>query len=321
MPKSQTPPLNKISKKFSPTKNNLPNKKQPKPQKTSTKINIADQLHPVDTKIAEGVDFLGLDLLSGEVSVDELRERFEFELERQKLDALAEFAAGAGHEINNPLAIISGHAQLLIREIENVEHQHKLATIIAQVKRAYEMIADIRFFARPPLPIISQFDIVEEINKILEEQKLKLYETNQEINIEINFETNIKPPLYLETDQVQLHIAITAICNNARESLLLKNIGGNQNKNHEGQFGRIVIRLNEVGSKIKISVDDNGIGISPEIKQLIFCPYFSGRQAGRGLGFGLPKAWKIIQQLQGSIKTKTINQITKFIITIPNKFN
>ncbi|MDR1477589.1 MAG: HAMP domain-containing histidine kinase [Planctomycetaceae bacterium] len=299
----------------------MPNKKQPKPQKTSTKINIADQLHPVDTKIAEGVDFLGLDLLSGEVSVDELRERFEFELERQKLDALAEFAAGAGHEINNPLAIISGHAQLLIREIENVEHQHKLATIIAQVKRAYEMIADIRFFARPPLPIISQFDIVEEINKILEEQKLKLYETNQEINIEINFETNIKPPLYLETDQVQLHIAITAICNNARESLLLKNIGGNQNKNHEGQFGRIVIRLNEVGSKIKISVDDNGIGISPEIKQLIFCPYFSGRQAGRGLGFGLPKAWKIIQQLQGSIKTKTINQITKFIITIPNKFN
>jgi signal transduction histidine kinase len=308
MSKTQKPPLKKTPKKIptakSNTKNITPNKKQSVKKKT-VKINETNKLESVF-----GDDFLGLGV--------EFRERFEVELERQKLEAMAEFAAGAGHEINNPLAIISGHAQLLIREINNPEYQHKLATIITQVKRAYEMIADIRYFARPPLPVISEFDLVGEVNKIVEEQRLKLCETGQENYVEINFETVVESPFYIATDQIQLHIAIAAICNNARESLLLKNIDGQLERNHSG---RIEVSLIKSGNEVKVSVEDNGIGISPEIRQLIFCPYFSGRQAGRGLGFGLPKAWRIIQQLKGSIKTETKKQEgTKFTITIPDKF-
>ncbi|MDR2344839.1 MAG: HAMP domain-containing histidine kinase [Planctomycetaceae bacterium] len=264
-------------------------------------------------------DVFWSDLCSGRKSIKELRERFDAELEIQKLDALAEFAAGAGHEINNPLAIISGHAQLLIREIGNVEHQRKLAVIIAQVKRAYEMIADIRYFARPPLPVVSRFDLVEELNKIVSEQELKLQEIGSGLSIEIIFETKIKS-LFIETDQVQLHVAISAICNNSREALISKsiaaeNIGGRLESKGDGY---IYIGLNKSADTIRISVEDNGIGISPETRNLIFCPYFSGRQAGRGLGFGLPKTWKIMQQLGGTIKTESVKKkSTKFILTIP----
>src|SRR5437773_12387659 len=80
-------------------------------------------------------------------------------LEEEKLAALAEFAAGAGHEINNPLAVICGRAELLLREETHPERRRDLATIHAQARRIYEMIADLMLFARPPQPALAPVDL------------------------------------------------------------------------------------------------------------------------------------------------------------------
>ena len=71
-------------------------------------------------------------------------------LEAEKLAALAEFAAGAGHEINNPLTVIAGRAQLLLRGETDPDRRRDLAVIHAQAMRITEMIADLRLFAAPP---------------------------------------------------------------------------------------------------------------------------------------------------------------------------
>jgi signal transduction histidine kinase len=201
---------------------------------------------------------------------------FEEELERRKLDALAEFAAGAGHEINNPLAIIGGHAQRLLREIENPEHRRLLAIIAAQVKRTHEMIADIRLFARPPKPEIRRFDLVADLRRLVMEQTPFF----QEAGLCFEFSSD-QDEQEIESDPVQIHLVVAALCDNAREA------GGNT-----------IIRLVDK----KIIVEDDGPGIPAEIRSLVFDPYFSGRQAGRGLGFGLPKAWRMMQQLGGSLR-------------------
>lgn len=229
-----------------------------------------------------------IDIQALQTELELLRSSFHEELERQKLDALAEFAAGAGHEINNPLAIIGGYAQMMLREIDHPEHCRQLAVIAAQVRRAYEMIADIRFFARPPEPEKTSYDIIADMQKLVEEQTPAM----QEHGIELHFATNQPSgqPLYLHTDPILLHVAVGILCNNARESL-------------QETGGRIQLQLNrnETGC-VEISVQDNGIGVDEEIRPLIFCPYFSGRQAGRGLGFGLPKVWRIMEKLDGSIR-------------------
>ena len=77
---------------------------------------------------------------------------FDRAVESEKLEALVEFAAGAGHEINNPLTVISGRAQLLLRDETDPERRHALALIVAQAMRIHEMIADLMLFARPPRP-------------------------------------------------------------------------------------------------------------------------------------------------------------------------
>ena len=217
-------------------------------------------------------------------------EDFEKELERQKRDALAEFAAGAGHEINNPLAIISGHARRLLREIEHPEHRRVLSIIVAQVQRTHEMIADIRLFARPPKPEIRRFDLVADLRRLVSEQTPFF----QEAELTLEFSTD-RDEWEIESDSVQLHIVVAALCDNAREA------GGNT-----------VIRL----SGTEIIVEDDGPGIPAEIRSLVFDPYFSGRQAGRGLGFGLPKAWRIMQQLGGSLRLDATESGVRAVVSL-----
>ena len=83
---------------------------------------------------------------------NELEENFAQTLEAAKLEALAEFAAGAGHEINNPIAVVAGRAQLFLRHETDPERRRELAVMNAQAMRVYEMIADMMLFARPPEP-------------------------------------------------------------------------------------------------------------------------------------------------------------------------
>jgi len=224
------------------------------------------------------------------------------DLEQQKLNALAEFAAGAGHEINNPLAIIGGRAQLLLREIDHPEHRRQLGVIVAQVKRAYEMIADIRFFARPPMPEPVKFNLVEELQTLVNEQTPLMAEAGVAFYAEIDTPDD---PM-VESDPVLLHVAAGVLCNNAREAVQLTG-------------GTVWLRLRRDRDVWKISVQDDGPGVSEETRSLIFDPYYSGREAGRGLGFGLPKAWRIMQLLGGSIRHEhpAGQQGTMFVLTLP----
>ena len=75
-----------------------------------------------------------------------------FKPDSAKLEALAEFAAGAGHEINNPATTIAGRATLLLRDETDPIRRQALKTIGGQAYRIRDMIGDLMLFARPPEP-------------------------------------------------------------------------------------------------------------------------------------------------------------------------
>ena len=218
---------------------------------------------------------------------EELRSR----LEELKLDALAEFAAGAGHEINNPLAIISGHAQILLRKTEDSETRHHLAVILAQTKRAYEMIADIRLFARPPLPQIRSVELGGLIEKFLS----KMNEDYGGAGVRYRRLLPLNgDDLTFCSDAAQLMTIFVALGKNAAEAM--------------PDGGEVLVSFelsdeeNSENKTVQLIMEDNGPGIPEEIRDQIFSPYFSGRQSGRGLGFGLSKAWQLMKGLGGSIR-------------------
>ena len=225
-------------------------------------------------------------------------------LERQKIDALAEFAAGVGHELNNPLAIISGHAQQLMLQTEDEAARRSLAVIMAQVRRAYEMIADIRLFARPPQPEMESFELLPFMQEVFEANR-PLCDAK---GISLALDATALAGVRVVSDPVQLRVVLDALCRNAREAMRSGHVrfGGFPTPTESGAAGFV-----------QLFVEDDGPGIPESVRPLIFCPYFSGRDAGRGLGFGLPKAWRIIEQLAGTIRVEPVEPHgTRFVMEL-----
>jgi signal transduction histidine kinase len=254
----------------------------------------------------------------------ELENDFQRALEVEKLEAIAEFAAGAGHEINNPLTVISGRAQLLLREETDPERQHALALISVQAMRVYEMIADMMLFARPPRPELRPVELVQLIDEVVADFVVRA--ARQETAIR---RTGERGPIHIEADPVQLNVALRAMCQNALEALgsgghveiAVEGEGGTgsvcrngpEGASHDGDLSPLLL------GEVRICIRDNGPGIGPDERRHVFDPFYSARQAGRGLGLGLSKAWRIVGNHGGRIEVASQpGRGTTFTIILPS---
>ena len=244
---------------------------------------------------------------------------------------MAEFAAGAGHEINNPLTVISGRAQLLLRGESDPERRHALALISAQAMRVYEMIADMMLFARPPRPSFGM-ELVEAIDAVVAD--LSPRAAGQQTTIA---RAGQPGPIFVEADPVQFRVALRAICQNSLEAV--QNGGrveiiveaGPSNPAAAGTAAGGCLAAAEASAEqrlaaagtaacesqradmplaverpeVRIHVRDDGPGLKPEERRHVFDPFYSARQAGRGLGLGLSKAWRIITNHGGRIEVES----------------
>src|SRR5262249_30650897 len=222
----------------------------------------------------------------------------------EKLASLKELAYGAGHEVNNPLANIAARAQTLLEEESHPERRRKLVAIHRQAMRAHEMIADLMLFARPPKLNLAKCDLREIVRQSVDD----VGELVGERVIQIACETPSTPVL-LEGDETQLAVAIGAVIRNAIEA-----VGANGHVSVSCHLGdRDDVRWAEV------AVRDDGPGISAEVRQHLFDPFFSGREAGRGLGFGLSKCWRIVTDHGGHVVVASkVGEGATFTVYLPS---
>ncbi len=213
-----------------------------------------------------------------------MQKDFSARLERQKLEAIKELAYGASHEINNPLANIAARAQTLLRDESAPERRRSLEAIHQQAMRAHEMISDLMLFARPPQLNIESVDLCELVRSVADDLEAELQRRNIHLALDLPATACL-----VEGDLQQLAVAIRALCANSAEAI--------------GSKGAIEITLGPGGadSAVSIEVSDTGTGISTEVREHLFDPFYSGREAGRGLGFGLSKCWRIVTDHGGSI--------------------
>lgn len=209
---------------------------------------------------------------------------FQDRLEREKLAAMRELAYGASHEINNPLANIATRAQTLLREETDPVKRRTLATINAQAFRAFEMIADMMLFAKPPEPRLESVELFAIARTVLAELQAEADE--QGTQLELIGDT---ASLAIMADATQLTVAVRAVCQNSLDAL------------RSGGRVEVHVANSRLEGWVELIVSDTGPGISPQVRQHLFDPFFSGREAGRGLGLGLSKCWRVVELHGGRI--------------------
>jgi signal transduction histidine kinase len=199
-----------------------------------------------------------------------LLESFADELQAAKRAAVKQFAYGLSHEINNPLANISTRAQTLMRAEVDTGRQQSLQRIVDQAMRAHEMTADLMFYAHPPTPRKTRFDLGNVIAAVAKQCGEMIDGRAIELVIGAT-----EKPVMVDADRAMMTEAVRSLLRNAVEAI--------------GCDGRVVLgcEIESATSAAVITVCDSGPGLTPAAALHAFDPYFSGREAGRGLGVGL----------------------------------
>ena len=218
----------------------------------------------------------------------------ENELRDAKLAALAEFCAGAGHEINNPAAAIHGRASLLLRRCDDPATARDLRVISEQALRIRDMIADALLFARPPEVVPEPVRLGEVVESALDGLREKATEAG--CAIETDF-----APVALEADPAMLAVLAASLGRNALEA----------------GAARLRFRGRLRDGRALLFVSDDGPGFAEQDRAHAFDPFYSGRQAGRGLGFGLPKCWRIVRLHGGTLDVRSAPGRTTFRASLP----
>lgn len=230
-----------------------------------------------------------------------LEEHFDETLQAEKLASLQQLAYGASHEINNPLANISTRAQTLVYNEADSERRKKLLTINEQAFRAYEMLADLMLFAKPPRLKASNVCL----DDLLTDVRTELAEDAHRSGVRIDLLLGDQQ-IQCRLDPIQIALAIKAICLNGIEAMT--------------DGGELTVEAAmdvEEGTAI-VAVTDTGSGLGETARRHLFDPFYSGREAGRGLGFGLSKAWRIVDQHRGRITVDSRpSRGSRFTVILP----
>ncbi|MCG8686205.1 MAG: ATP-binding protein [Desulfobacterales bacterium] len=217
-----------------------------------------------------------------------------------KLAALGELSAGVAHEINNPLGIILGYTQLLLKEKSGFEED--LKTIEKHVKNCKEVVSDLLSFSRKGSKEMSFVDV----NKVVDGVVKFLSNHTDFRKVDILVDLWDKQHLMIrgnaqELTQVMINLLINA-CHAVEKE----------------PDGYIQIATQKDQDNVLIIVRDNGTGIQKQYLTRIFDPFFTTKPVGRGTGLGLSVGYGIIRRHGGEISA--INREEKgaaFTISLP----
>ncbi len=223
-----------------------------------------------------------------------------------KLASIGQLSSGIAHEINNPLGIILGYTQLLLRQEEPESQKHEdLKTIEKHVKSCKSIVEDLLNFARSSPTRREQININEVIDDVLTfiRHRSKL----EPLHIETDYDDAV--PLMLMDEKKIKQVLINLLMNAAHAT------------DNKGNI-RIATRFIPDSDRVAVSVKDDGYGIDRKNISRIFDPFFTTKPTGEGTGLGLAVSYGIVKNHGGDIEVASRPghgaEFTIFLPVTPN---
>ncbi|MCW5775264.1 MAG: HDOD domain-containing protein [Phycisphaeraceae bacterium] len=212
-------------------------------------------------------------------SLVEARDRLA---ETEALVRLGEVTAGAAHEMNNPLTVISGRSQLLARRLNDDADRASAEAIARAATDLSDMITALHLLATPPTPAIQRIGLRALIDAAIDEAHRRTGVT-PETEIDLG-----DAPAVIDADRELLVRALSEVICNALEAA-------------PGCLIRVLAQTDPVDSRLLVRIVDQGPGMSAKAARHAFDPFFSEKPAGRQTGLGLTRARRIVEIHGGEI--------------------
>lgn len=219
-----------------------------------------------------------------------------------RLATIGELTAGIAHEINEPLGNILGYAQLTIKN-DKLPQQvtQDLEKIIKSALNAREIIKKLMYFSHQ----MPQNFENNNLNHIITETMYFLESLCVKENIKVTYLLSEKRPM-IYADAIQINQVVVNLVVNAIQAM--------------PKGGELKISTVNSTSFVVLSIEDTGTGISEEIKQDIFKPFFTTKEINKGTGLGLSVVHGIVTAHKGEITVISEKEKgTKFEIKFPKK--
>ncbi len=244
-----------------------------------------------------------------EKTIQELKSTQEQLIQSEKLRALGDLASGVAHDFNNILAVILGRTQLLLRKVEDQDLLKWLKVIEELANDGARTVERMQKFTKMRRPgaetDFQELDVngivrdVVEITRPRWKDEAELKGTRVEIETDLG---NLSKPM---GNASELKEVLTNMVLNSIEAL--------------PQGGKVIIKSRMRGNDVQISVKDNGIGMTEEVKKKVFEPFFTTKKDKRN-GLGMSVAYGIITRHNGEITVDSqLGEGTTFIIRLPAK--
>lgn len=220
----------------------------------------------------DGARRLGEELAQANSALADAQDRL---LRQESMARLGEMAAGAAHEMNNPLAVISGRSQLLTMTLKAGSNEHKAAqTIYEAAHRLSDLISSLRMFADPPRPKRQQVHLgalLDEVVKRVTGQYVKGKDATL-ISLQVR-----QPLDIIHVDPEMVRNAVSELLVNAIQAKPRSSV-------------QVVAQMQMSIREATVQVIDDGEGMDEHTLAHCMDPFFSAKPAGRQVGMGLPRA-------------------------------
>ena len=231
---------------------------------------------------------------------------------QSQFSALGEMASGIAHEINNPLAIISASTAVIQQALKqkNLDKEFFKKIIIdvnSTVSRISKIIQGLRNISRDPnkdeFEMVVLPDLIEDVLALCREKF-----RGRGIDLRVNGLEEFKA-LPLELLKIQISQVILNLLNNSFDAI--------QSEDITDMWIELQVIHHSEDDEVSIIVTDSGSGISKEIADKIFNPFFTTKDIGKGTGLGLSLSNAIIKRHKGQFYINHENSNTQFVIKIP----
>ncbi len=250
------------------------------------------------------------------LSIRDITERRNMEahlLRAQRMESIGVLAGGVAHDLNNILTPIMMTLELLHARLNDESGRRMLQTLESSVERGADLIRQILSFARGhevEYVLIQPKHLMREVEGIITHTFPK----------SIDIRVEVPPDLWtVSGDATQLHQVIMNLCVNARDAMPEGGVLRIKAENRELRAADLADRPGIIpGPFMMLSVSDTGTGMTPEVQKLIFDPFFSTKEVGRGTGLGLATVWTIVNSYGGFVEVSSqVGAGSTFVLCLP----